>query len=569
VLDLLGTTRSATTDTSGIALIEVDPDKQNTLVVALEGLDQVITFIPPTGGPAIDMTLRLDMSPMDLGVVDGAIVDLSKPFSPFGAQAAPGAAFYFSHAEAFSKPGAHLRIYVQPAEAPGPNMTTATTTPQEHTVSWEYFDGARWVSMLTTTESTNSTAADLRGRGVVELTVPDRMAPTTVAEQEALWMRARVTAGGYGAQASLNVGTGSGTSAAISFYVPQPPALADIRLGYTWTRGPVPPEHVLAYNDFAYTDQTDAAVWPGTPWRPIEPISDTTPALYLGFDRVLPVDELGLWVDVVEQRGDIEGPTLVWEYSDGLGWQRLTVVDETHELRVPGILDFIGPEDLRALPRFGEPRFWLRGRLLEDGPPGTPTVRALMPNATWVTQRQTVTDEPLGAATGEPGQVLTFRQVPILPGQIVEVREREGRRAEIEWRILAAELLPDPDRAIAELEAQLAAEGDATEFQRGPLRLVRDRYKHVTEAWVRWDERPSLTASGPGGCTSGHACRRSARPCPRGCTARAGVVPATSRRGRYPSCRRRSAGFSGCPTRRRPRAAPIPRPRTACSCAGR
>jgi hypothetical protein len=491
------TSDTDTTDADGVAELDVILGDPMTVAVALDGFQQLATVTTPADGPPVDMTFQLDMSAMDLGVVDGAPVDLTKPFLPFGAQPLPGAAFYFSHAEAFSKPGARLRIYVQPAETPQQGVGTGTGTAQAHTVSWEYFDGTHWASLLTATGDGNGAPADLSGRGMVELAVPAHMEPTTVAEQEALWMRVKLVSGGYGHQESITVGTGSGT-ATLSFFVPEPPSLADVRLGYTWTYGPLAPEHVLAYNDFAYADKTARAVWAGTSWRPIEPVSDATPALYLGFDQKLPVDELGLWIDVAEERGDSDGPALVWEYSDGLGWQRLTVGgDETRELRVPGILSVIGPEDMGPLARFGEPRFWLRGRLLEDGPPGTPTVRTLLPNATWVTQRQTVVDEPLGAGTGEPGQVLTFRQVPILPGQIVEVRELEGRRADVEWRILAFGLLQEPDAAVAELEAQLAAEGDVTEFQRGPLRLVRDRYKHVTEAWVCWEERPTLAASTP------------------------------------------------------------------------
>jgi hypothetical protein len=493
---VLETGASETTGDDGVVLLDVNPGEPMTVAVLTGTFEQQAVVTPPVG-TAVDMTFRLDMGAMDLAVAEGAPVDLSAPFFPFGAQPQPGAAFYFSHAEAFSKPGARVRLYVQPAVTPQDDVGTPGTA-QAHTVSWEFFDGTRWVSMLASTESTTKTAADLRGRGMVELTVPDHLEPTVVAEQEALWMRVRLVQGGYGTQQTISVGTGS-ASVTLKLFVPQPLSLADLRLGYTWTHGPLPPEHVLAFNDFAYVDQTAPATWPGTPWRPIEPVSDATPALYLGFDRPLPVDQLGLWVDVEERRGEAAGPTLVWEYSDGVGWRRLTVADETHELRVPGILGFIGPEDLGPLARFGEPRSWLRARLLEDGPPGTATLRALLPNATWVTQRQTVVDEPLGAGTGEPGQVLTFRQVPVLPGQVIEVRELEGRRAEIEWRILAGGLLPDPEAAIPELEAQLAAEGDATEFQRRPLRLVRDRYKHVTEAWVQWEERPALEQGPVGG----------------------------------------------------------------------
>ena len=116
----------------------------------------------------------------------------------------------------------------------------------------------------------------------------------------------------------------------------------------------------------------------------------------------------------------------------------------------------------------------------------------MLPNAVWAAQRQTVIDEPLGTSTGQPGQVLQFRQVPVLPGQRIQVREFAGRRANVEWRILAGELFGRESRTIAELEAALGAEGDATDVTAGPLRLRRDRLKHVTEAWVLWEERPTL-----------------------------------------------------------------------------
>jgi hypothetical protein len=150
------------------------------------------------------------------------------------------------------------------------------------------------------------------------------------------------------------------------------------------------------------------------------------------------------------------------------------------------------------LPRFGEPRHWLRARLSEDGPPGSPTLASVLPNAVWVVQRQTIVDEPIAASTGRPDQLLRFRQAPVLPGQRIEVQELAGRRANVEWRVLAAELLGNSRRVIAELEAQLAAEGDSGDAQRGPLRLRRDRFKRVTEAWVLWEERLSLFSSGPG-----------------------------------------------------------------------
>ncbi len=118
----------------------------------------------------------------------------------------------------------------------------------------------------------------------------------------------------------------------------RPPALADFRLGYDWRFGPLVPERVLAYNDFGYKDRTEETTWPGRTFQPFTPVGDVTPTLYFGFDRKLPVDRLGMFVDVEEERGDTQGPALLWQAFDGVSWQDLSVEDETRRFRVPGIV---------------------------------------------------------------------------------------------------------------------------------------------------------------------------------------------------------------------------------------
>lgn len=482
------------TDPSGTVTLKVTADSANTVAISLFDTFEQREVVTPATGTPLELTFSLGMAPLDLALTDGLPVDVTKPFFPLGAQPQPGSAFYFSYAEAFAKPGAQLHVYIQPASTPQGDLTGDKS--QAHQLSWEYWNGRAWVSLqeVSGPGTDPPTAAELLATGVFELTVPSDMAPTTVNNHAALWMRVQLVSGGFGVTRTITVGPARDPTT-LSYFVPQPPSLADFRLGYSWQDGPFPPEHVVAYNDFQYADRTDNAVWPGNPFQPFAPVSDNTPALYMGFDRKLPVDDLGIFFDIAEQSGDIEGPTLVWEYSDGIAWQRLTVQDETQNLRVPGIVSFIGPEDMGALPRFGVPRNWLRARLNEDGPPGAPTLERVLPNAVWVTQRQTVIDEPIGTSTGQTSQVFTFRQVPVLPGQEVEVRELAGAPANVEWRILATELFGDSADVLQQLETELAAEGDTTDIQQGPLRLVRDRLKQVTEAWVLWDERPSLFSS--------------------------------------------------------------------------
>jgi hypothetical protein len=97
------------------------------------------------------------------------------------------------------------------------------------------------------------------------------------------------------------------TTNTITYIVNQPPIVADIQLSYTWQYGPFHPESVVTYNDFRYADHTSEALWPGTTFAPYEPTADVTPALYLGFDKQPPAGQIGVFLNMLEQRGETLG----------------------------------------------------------------------------------------------------------------------------------------------------------------------------------------------------------------------------------------------------------------------
>jgi Baseplate J-like protein len=439
------------------------------------------------------------------------VLDVTKTFFPFGEQPRPGNAFYFSSEELFSKPKARAQLMIQSASTPEQRLNiqpgsnaTSKKEPLAHTVVWEYWNGQKWAGLTLQPTLSPGYQPDFDDSDVFRFDVPEDMAPTKVNDQEARWVRARLQSGGYGFTAKVAWSDNqTQTPNEFTYVVPQAPALADFRLCYAWIYGPFHPEHVFAYNDFQFEDRTAEALWPGQTFQPFKPVRDATPALYLGFDRQLPVDRINVYCDIVEQRGETLGPTLLWQYWDGLTWEDLSVEDETRYLRVPGLVSFIAPEESQSLARFGTPRHWLRARLKEDGPPGEPTFHGIFPNAVWAVQRQTITDEALGASPGQSNQVFGFRLFPILGGdrgdwqERIEVRELNGPRAHVEWRALATEVLGEAPTVIAELEAQLAREGPQTEIEQGDLRLRRDRHKHVTEVWIRWHSRRHFFSSGP------------------------------------------------------------------------
>ncbi|MCM3870578.1 MAG: putative baseplate assembly protein [Pyrinomonadaceae bacterium] len=436
----------------------------------------------------------------DKAFADGTKLDLTKPFYPFGQQPQPGSVFYFNSEEVFSKVNATMQVYVAKTATPLDSFDIPTTTtgvgnqtkaPLEHLIAWEYWNGRKWATLFETT-SFADTEAEVIDFGKI----PYDMTTTKVNEEEGLWMRARLVRGGYGF--STNVPSNAGGAAnSFTYVISQPPALAAFRIGYGWSSPREHAEQVRTYNDFKYEDHTYDAKWPGATFAQFTVVSDLTPALYLGFDKKLPVDDIGLYFDIVEQKGETRGPALLWEYFDGSAWQELSFDDETRNLRLPGIFSFIAAEDSKPLARFGTELHFIRGRLKEDGPPGEPTVNGIFPNAVWATQHRTLNDTPLGASNGLPNQVFRFTQIPVLAGERVEVRELSGPRANVEWRILALEIASGDAGIIRESEDLLGREGLQTDIVKGDLRLRRDKNKKVAEAWVTWKERPHFFVSGP------------------------------------------------------------------------
>ncbi|MEP7117824.1 MAG: hypothetical protein ABI880_09590, partial [Acidobacteriota bacterium] len=447
----------------------------------------------------VDLALSMVGLAVDKAFADGTALDVSKPFYPLGQQPQPGSTFYFASAEAFAKPLAKVRVYIARTLSPQDEGAVSGSTPLVHQLDWEYWNSRRWAPLPVTSNFADS-KLDLDRTEVVDFTVPIDMASVTVNQQEALWLRVRLQSGSFGFKQTIRFDTdvkGDGSSNTFTYVVAQPPVLASFTLGYTWQYGPFHAERVLACNDFAHTDRSAAAMWPGTTFAPFERVGDLTPALYLGFDKAPPVDLLGLFFDMVEAPDTLAGPALVWEYWDGLEWSRTPADDETGYLRRPGIVNVLAQSDDSALARFDAPHHWLRARLKEDGPPGEPVCNGLNVNAVWVSERHTLTDLPLGTSNGTPNQVFLLTQTPVLAGERIEVRELGGLRANVEWRILAMELWNGDSSVLAQLEQQLALESADTTVSLGPLRLTRNRQKQVTEAWVLWQRREQLFFSAP------------------------------------------------------------------------
>jgi uncharacterized phage protein gp47/JayE len=441
-----------------------------------------------TSTAAVTIVLKVLGLLPDKALSGGKNVDVTKSFFPLGQSPVPGSALYFKQAEIFSKPGARVTLYVACASPP--------SSPIDHTLNWEYWNGDEWAVLA---QSTDAPSMDFTATEIIEFNVPNDMRSSKVNNEDGYWIRVRMVSGGYGSKQTITFPSGT-LPPSVTFTQLQSPIVNRFCFGYSWVRGPEALESVLTYNDFAFTDQTNNARWPGTKFGLFQPTDEVTPALYLGFDRTLLVNNFGMYFDILEQNAADSGPDLAWEYWNGAGWHKLVAEDETQRLELPGIVTVLAEADSRALSRFGQPLFWIRARLKEDAPPNQTTINNIFPNTVWASQLRTSLNQPLGASDGSPNQMLRFTQIPVLPGQIVAVQELSGPRANTEWRLAALDVSGGDPSIVTELEALLAGEGTQTDVfsANGRIDLKRDKRKIVTEVWVTWTEQDNFFDSGPG-----------------------------------------------------------------------
>ncbi|HET8782147.1 MAG TPA: putative baseplate assembly protein [Pyrinomonadaceae bacterium] len=453
----------------------------------------------------VDLTLKLSALALTKAFNDGTKLDTTKPFYPFGQQPQPGTVFYFNNKEIFSKPGARFRMHLPRTKAPSDTLRDSTVAGRtdgtfgdlDPQVIWEYWNGREWTELLNF--NTQVVKKDFTTTEILDFRVPIDLVPVSVNDDADLWMRARLVSGGYGffQKMSFSAGTKPPDNNNFTVIVTQPPVLAAAALSYSWQFGPFHPERVITFNDFQYEDHTYEATWPGAFFQVYKRVADNTPAVYLGFDKQPPVASLGIFFDIVEEATGAAAPAFTWEYWDGFNFSHVAVDDETAQLTSPGILSFIAASDNAALARFGTSLYWLRGRLKEDGPPPEVDVTSIYPNAVWALQRRTFTDVTLGKATGQPSEVFRITQIPVIPGERLEIMELSGARANVEWRLIALELSGGDNQLIRKLEALLGKESLPGDIIEGDLRLRRDKQKRVAEVWVRWYSQPNLFFSGP------------------------------------------------------------------------
>ena len=132
----------------------------------------------------------------------------------------------------------------------------------------------------------------------------------------------------------------------------------------------------------------------------------------------------------------------------------------------------VGAEVVKVeTPLFGTTNAWIRAVQIEGTILSTLQLNAIHMNTVWATNARTYDNELIGTADGRSDERYVIRETPVLPGEIVEVRELEGARAANEWTRIEEELVEQGRNA-------------------SDLRLEFDRRSGaVKEAWVRWHPR--------------------------------------------------------------------------------
>jgi predicted phage baseplate assembly protein len=427
-------------------------------------------------------------------------LDLSKNVYPFGKDPKADCILYLACDELMQTADAYVSIEMALADAqiiPKPN-------PSEHlVVAWEFWDGKRWRHLgRSSPRGVLPGAGDEYGfhdetkafaqTGAVSFRRPKDMETIELNGVSKRWIRVRIEKGDYG-----EAGTYTLENDKWIFKDDRqlrPPALRSIALRYREDYREA--RHVLAFNDFQFTDFTELAKTEYTIFQPFSPKPEESPALYLGFVTKPPNDPINIYFQLDEELGlgslptdeaevatnELEkyetmrrlswdsGQRVVYEYWDGRDWQPLSVDDETAGFTSSGFAMFVAPDDWTSSAKFTEERFWLRARLEQGGYVKPPRVRMIVTNAIDAYNYETTREELLGSSDGSPLQSMRFLRGPLLEDEVVEIRERNMPGAE----------------EIADLGTDAA-------------RKVEPENPQNNEVWVRWKRVDSFFASPPRG----------------------------------------------------------------------
>ena len=322
---------------------------------------------------------------------------------------------------------------------------------QNPVLAWEYFDSRGWQPLVDSfQDGTNHLAAS----GDISFAVPDDLSQTDIGAQNDYWVRTTVIGGNYGnAQyvvTNTPVANPPGTTTqtiTVDTSNLHPPEILSIEASFKLDKA-VAPELVLVENNGAVLNQTQAAAEAQASFELFEGLLALDPKLeprsiFLGFSKRFDVNPLTLYVDADEQEGEDALQAAVLTQQGQQAWSVVSVEDETAAFRRSGLVRISMPVAPVRASLFGRDLYWLR-LAPKSAADWTPQIKGLYVNAVAAGQAKTVTQEILGSSAGEPNQVYSLSETPVILLEAAGV-VREGAAAPLDVELRVRESLSDEE----------------------------------------------------------------------------------------------------------------------------
>lgn len=363
----------------------------------------------------------------DILFFDNISLDIKKGIYPFGETPNIGSSFYIGSVEALSKENSTIILNIE-LEKELENYAVE--------LLWEFWDGAAWHTLPIKQDDTDGFRKS--GKCKIEFICPD-IPECEINEQPNRWIRVKIRSGGYGNAGKMeqipvddlinslpeSVKRKDLKSELekknISFgiqYIPpdyDPPFIKSLDFVYIYRDRKI--KQVMSYANFSYIQfkDTDSIV-------PYEPFPIDHPVFYLGFEKIEANIQLSLYFSIKEKIS--EKLNNIWKYYDGTIWKELSLEnDETGSFNKSGIISFLFPPDIVKSVEFGKELFWVR--IETKNPLPSSEINGIFPNTVWAVNHFTVQNEVLGSGNGIPGQSVSFARKPVLPGQVIEIKDRD------------------------------------------------------------------------------------------------------------------------------------------------
>jgi hypothetical protein len=357
---------------------------------------------------------------------------------------------------------------------------------QNPELAWRYFDGNGWKVLALKEDTTFHLATT----GNIKFKVPADLSQTDIGGQKDYWVSASLIGGTYGtaqyvvtnAPVPNQPGTTTQTIAVDTSNL-HAPEIFSIEAFFELDE-PVPPELVLVENNGAVLNQTQAAAEAQASFELFEGLlaldAKLEPrSIFLGFSKRFDVNPLTLYVDADEQEGEGALQAAVLTQKGQQAWSVVSVEDETAAFRRSGFVRISTPVPPVRASLFGRDLYWLR-LAPKSATDWKPRIKGLYVNAVAAGQAKTVTQEILGSSAGEPNQVYSLSEMPVILLEAAgAVREGVVAPLDVELRVRESSLSEEERDAL-----------NAT-LSRGDIKGV-ENPPDIPGDWVLWQRVDSF-----------------------------------------------------------------------------